>query len=97
MARLAEEASLAQPLSPQMMILMARLLNPGGPHEIARQREIAWLRKAQVRHPADFWLNFELGYLLIDKNPADAESATSAPPSAFVRKAAQPASTCFTR
>jgi tetratricopeptide (TPR) repeat protein len=31
-----------------------------------------FLRRAQAEHPADFWLNFNLGHTLSDTNPAEA-------------------------
>jgi tetratricopeptide (TPR) repeat protein len=53
-------------LSPQMLLLVARLLPWDTP-----QRE-AWLRQAQARFPADFWLNDELAGALLKRDPAEA-------------------------
>jgi len=70
-------------MSPQMLhlvgILLTRTAQTGAAAEkkdaAARHRErkgVAWLRQAQMRRPADFWINFELGKVLKSDNPADA-------------------------
>ncbi len=64
-ARLAAEAPAAG-LSPQLSELVARLLGRDKP------LEVAWLRKAQAQHPADFWLAFELGNAISETEPAEA-------------------------
>ena len=53
-------------LSPQTLVLSARLLKQGS------AEEETWLRKARVQYPADFWLNFELAYALRTREPAEA-------------------------
>ncbi len=50
-----DPAALAR-LSPQMQHLVSNLLPP--------ERKVPWLRRAQDRYPADFWLNFALGMAL---------------------------------
>jgi len=37
-----------------------------------RKKAEDWLRQAQMRHPADFWLNFQLGSFLQSTNPREA-------------------------
>jgi tetratricopeptide (TPR) repeat protein/serine/threonine protein kinase len=64
-ARLAAEAPAAG-LSPQFSELVARLLGRDKP------LKVAWLRKAQAQHPADFWLALELGNAISETEPAEA-------------------------
>jgi len=54
-------------LSPQTLYLMARRLDG------QKGLDETWLRRGQSLHPADFWLNFQLGVLLIKRKPAAAE------------------------
>jgi Flp pilus assembly protein TadD len=61
---LAEEAAIDQ--SPQLVnALSGRLGSRGGD-------EAGVLRRAQARHPDDFWLNFGLGWQLQNDEPAEA-------------------------
>jgi superkiller protein 3 len=53
-------------LSPQMLELVGALLRRNG------SAAEAWLRAAQQKHPADFWLNFSLGNVLVRTNPEEA-------------------------
>jgi tetratricopeptide (TPR) repeat protein len=67
--KLAEQAEADQPhmasLSPQMLCLVCFML-PQGPQE-------KWLRQAQALHPADFWINFNLAFILAEnKLPLEA-------------------------
>lgn len=38
----------------------------------SNQKAVQWLRHAQMRHPADFWLNFDLASVLLMEQPIDA-------------------------
>jgi tetratricopeptide (TPR) repeat protein/serine/threonine protein kinase len=67
LSKLAAEAPLIG-LSPQILNLLAERL----PYGSAIQE--SWLRRAQAEHPADFWLNFNLAYVLGKKKPADQEA-----------------------
>jgi serine/threonine protein kinase/Tfp pilus assembly protein PilF len=53
-------------LSPHLSQLVGHLLN-----DDPRLRE-HWLRLAHDRHPADFWLNVQVGEVLATSNPAEA-------------------------
>jgi eukaryotic-like serine/threonine-protein kinase len=53
---------------PVLVAGLAGLLIHGPQGEAAR----ALLHKAQQRHPEDFWINFQLGYLLQDQRPQEA-------------------------
>jgi serine/threonine-protein kinase len=64
-ARLAQQAK-QETLSPQFLELVGRLLGQGTPEHLA------WLRQAQALHPADFWLNFDLGFVLMGPSPLEA-------------------------
>jgi serine/threonine protein kinase/tetratricopeptide (TPR) repeat protein len=65
LARLAAEAPAAS-MSPQLLNLVGSLMNTGRPHQVE------WRRRAQARHPADFWLAFELGNAVSHADPAEA-------------------------
>ncbi len=62
MARLMAEAPVSR-LSPQLLCLAGSL-------HMRRPHQVAWMRRAQAQHPADFWLAFELGNSVSD--PAEA-------------------------
>ena len=64
LARVVKETPPAK-LSPQMVILVSKLLVNGSPEEEA------WLRKAQGEYPNDFWLNLDLAYIVGRTNPAE--------------------------
>jgi tetratricopeptide (TPR) repeat protein len=57
LARLAGEGWVAE-LPPQLVMVLGRALRESG------RDQLPLLRKAQARHPNDFWLNFELGVWL---------------------------------
>jgi tetratricopeptide (TPR) repeat protein len=68
--KLADKA-LAEPdtlkrLSPQMLDLLGTLL-------LGRADVEGWYRRALALHPADFWLNFDLGNALYERKPQQAE------------------------
>src|SRR5207237_61822 len=63
--RLVAEAPAAG-LSPRFADLVASL------HQFDNPRAVAWLRRAQSQHPADFWLAFGLGNALAPTEPAEA-------------------------
>jgi serine/threonine-protein kinase len=56
----------AQP--PVVLAALAQILTRGPLEEKAR----ALLRQAQQHHPEDFWINFQLGYLLQEERPQEA-------------------------
>jgi serine/threonine protein kinase/Tfp pilus assembly protein PilF len=64
---LADKALLAR-LSPQMLQHLGVLLG-----ETGGKRDVPWLRQAQALHPADFWLNLNLGKALGKADPQQAE------------------------
>jgi serine/threonine-protein kinase len=67
--RLANEAGvLAQP--PANLVFLAGALS----HAQGRDAAVALLRKAQQRYPADFWVNFELAFLLDSERGMEAEA-----------------------
>jgi tetratricopeptide (TPR) repeat protein/tRNA A-37 threonylcarbamoyl transferase component Bud32 len=53
-------------LSPQLLSLVGELLPAKG------KAQEAWLRQAQAAYPADFWLNLQLGYILLSKKKSEA-------------------------
>src|SRR5262249_31591372 len=53
-------------VSPQFALLVGYLLG------YDRPLRVAWLRRAQGEHPADFWLALELGNALSDTEQAEA-------------------------
>jgi superkiller protein 3 len=53
-------------LSPQLLASVGSLLR-----DDTRLEEASWLRQAQAQHPADFWLNFDLGGAL-HESPVEA-------------------------
>jgi tetratricopeptide (TPR) repeat protein/serine/threonine protein kinase len=55
-------------LPPQKLLRLAQRLGAVGSTGPA----VALLRRAQARHPGDFWLNHELGLALRDREPAEA-------------------------
>jgi serine/threonine protein kinase/Flp pilus assembly protein TadD len=57
--RLANDASLLAQPPANLVLLAGALSNVQG-----QATAVAMLRKAQQRHPADFWVNFELAFLL---------------------------------
>ncbi len=66
LARLADPAQIAEQSPPLLVLLSATL----GPRSAAAERV---LRAAQERHPEDFWVNFELGNVLRERQkPGDA-------------------------
>jgi tetratricopeptide (TPR) repeat protein len=60
-----EAAASSQP--PANLVLLARALRDA--HSEAAAERL--LRRAQAEHPADFWINFELGSVLVLKKPPD--------------------------
>jgi tetratricopeptide (TPR) repeat protein len=58
-------------LPPATVVLLARLTAGTG----AAERVVVLLRQARQRHPADFWINHELGYCLSKLRPAQLEEA----------------------
>jgi tetratricopeptide (TPR) repeat protein/tRNA A-37 threonylcarbamoyl transferase component Bud32 len=64
-----EESLRAQP--PATALLLSSVLRQTHEHALA----IAVLRQAQARNPADFWLNQDLGYLLMQARPAQSHEA----------------------
>jgi serine/threonine protein kinase/tetratricopeptide (TPR) repeat protein len=65
LARLVAEAPTSG-VSPQLALLVGHLLVKDRP------LQVAWLRRAQAEHPADFWLALELGNALPDSEQAEA-------------------------
>jgi tetratricopeptide (TPR) repeat protein/serine/threonine protein kinase len=65
LGKLVEEVPVTR-LSPQMLVLVGRLLP-----DQSSLRE-SWLRRAQFQYPADFWLNFELAGVLLKTQPLEA-------------------------
>jgi serine/threonine protein kinase/Tfp pilus assembly protein PilF len=63
-----EEGVLAQP--PANLVLLAGALSRAQTLAPA----VSLLRKAQQRHPADFWINFELAFLLYGERGSEAEA-----------------------
>jgi serine/threonine protein kinase/Flp pilus assembly protein TadD len=57
--------------SPTNIVLLASALNAIG-NRVATQR---LLRRAQLKHPADFWINFKLGAALDPKTPLEVAEA----------------------
>jgi tetratricopeptide (TPR) repeat protein len=64
-----QEDALTQP--PATLNLLGRALATTG----AGPAAAAWLRRAQERCPADFWLNYDLGYILGQLRPPQPEQA----------------------
>jgi serine/threonine protein kinase/tetratricopeptide (TPR) repeat protein len=65
LARVVADAPAAG-VSPQLALLVGYLLVKDRP------LQVAWLRRAQAEHPADFWLALELGNALPDTEQAEA-------------------------
>lgn len=67
-------------LSPAILHVVGRLLNAAETADrsvpktpaAANRKAIQWLRHAQMWHPTDFWLNFDLGTFLLQEHPIDA-------------------------
>ena len=66
LGKLVSGASVAG-LSPQLLSLMGILL-----HDVDSPLTETWLRQAQAEHPNDFWLSFNLGFVLTKTNPVEA-------------------------
>jgi tetratricopeptide (TPR) repeat protein/serine/threonine protein kinase len=64
LARLVAKAPAAG-LSPQLLQLVGYLLGDN-------RSRVVWLRRVQARHPADFWLAFNLARTLQDSDPVEA-------------------------
>jgi serine/threonine protein kinase/Flp pilus assembly protein TadD len=64
-----DQAALAQP--PATAFLLGKLLGWLGQRGLA----IDVLRRAQERHPNDFWINHDLGYWLMQEEPVQADEA----------------------
>jgi tetratricopeptide (TPR) repeat protein len=60
--QLANQAQLKQQ-TPQILVMLADLLKNKG----NKPRAVTLLRSALVHHPADFWLNFRLGFITDDE------------------------------
>jgi len=65
LAKLVAEAPAAG-LSPQLLDFVGSRLRTDNP------LKASWLRRAQAEHPADFWLNLDLGLALQKTNPVEA-------------------------
>jgi serine/threonine-protein kinase len=71
LSRLAgDEATAALPAMTQFRLAINLYVSGGAPHEV-----IAVLRRAERQYPADFWINHELGYQLMDTVPPQAQEA----------------------
>jgi serine/threonine-protein kinase len=70
LTRLANDATLAD-LPPATLVLLADALARAGDPG----RAVELLAKAQLRHPADFWLNHELAYFLEALDPPATDAA----------------------
>jgi serine/threonine protein kinase/Flp pilus assembly protein TadD len=68
LTELVRQAPVAE-LSPPLLQLVGNLLADDHP------LKEAWLRQAQARFPADFWLNFDLGNTLVKASPASPADA----------------------
>jgi serine/threonine-protein kinase len=64
----AREEALAQP--PLLLGLVYSTMNPG----TEREGALALVRAAQLRHPEDFWINLQLGSILMVERPGEAVS-----------------------
>jgi tetratricopeptide (TPR) repeat protein/tRNA A-37 threonylcarbamoyl transferase component Bud32 len=69
LVRLAREES-AQDQPPANLVLLGRALKQAN----GRAMAVALLRRAQQRHPADFWINFDLANLLFSGPAAKADA-----------------------
>jgi serine/threonine protein kinase/tetratricopeptide (TPR) repeat protein len=67
LAKLVQEAPITM-LSPPILELIGDLLLKE--HDPAKR--LRWFRLAQAQHPGDFWLNFSLGNVLLEKEPVEA-------------------------
>jgi tetratricopeptide (TPR) repeat protein len=64
LAKLVKEAPISM-LSPPILEVIAAVYAD-------QATKVAWLRQAQAQYPGDFWLNFSLGNVLVQKDPVEA-------------------------
>jgi tetratricopeptide (TPR) repeat protein len=80
-----EDTAWSQPLA--NIVLLARGLRVD--HGWAAAERVA--RRAQQRHPADFWVNLELAQILVEKRPPDPAEATRFCQAALAQRPHSPA------